>query len=112
MRAVVQPSTVTEGEDVRLSCTLDCPSSPPSVVWFRDDQPVTNLEFRDAQPVTNLEFRDAQPVTNLEFQASIKDASSYYCAVRGQDTIRSAPVTLNVQCKYLIFRPLNSPYKR
>lgn len=78
LTTVVQPSTVKEGDNVRLSCESGCPT-PAYIVWFRDGQPVKN------------------PV----FQARREDVAGYYCAVLGQETVRSASVALNVQCKYM-----------
>ncbi|XP_032374080.1 B-cell receptor CD22 [Etheostoma spectabile] len=74
LTAVVQPSTVTEGDVVRLTCVSGCPT-PVSIVWFRDGQRVPN------------------PV----FQAGREDAGRYHCAVLGQETARSASVALSVQ---------------
>ncbi|XP_031134089.1 B-cell receptor CD22-like isoform X2 [Sander lucioperca] len=74
LTAVVQPSTVTEGDVVRLTCVSDCLTSV-NIVWFRDGQRVPN------------------PV----FQAGREDAGRYYCAVLGQETARSASVALSVQ---------------
>uniref|UniRef100_A0A665TN92 Ig-like domain-containing protein n=1 Tax=Echeneis naucrates TaxID=173247 RepID=A0A665TN92_ECHNA len=70
----LQPSIVTEGEMVTLTCVSGCPTST-NVVWFRDGHPVP------------------KPV----FQAGREDAGRYYCAVLGQETVRSNPVALNVQ---------------
>ncbi|KAM3873436.1 B-cell receptor CD22-like [Diretmus argenteus] len=73
---VIEPTTVTEGRRVRLTCRNGCTSSPQrNAVWFRD----------------------GQPVTNPDFQARVQDAGSYHCAVRGQETVRSDSVALNVQ---------------
>lgn len=69
---------MTVGDNVRLTCVLDC-GKPIDIVWFRDGQIVPS------------------PV----FQARREDAGRYYCAVLGQETIRSASVALNVQCKYM-----------
>ncbi|XP_038567941.1 B-cell receptor CD22-like isoform X2 [Micropterus salmoides] len=74
LTAVVQPSTVTEGDDVKLTCVSGCPT-PTTIVWYRDGQAVPN------------------PV----FQARREDTGRYYCAVLGQETARSAFVALNVQ---------------
>ncbi|XP_008285116.1 B-cell receptor CD22-like isoform X1 [Stegastes partitus] len=74
LTTVVQPSTVTEGDDVRLTCVSGCPN-PTTIVWFKD----------------------GQPVSGSVFQARIEDAGRYYCAVQGQETARSASVALNVQ---------------
>ncbi|KAM6968042.1 B-cell receptor CD22-like [Aplochiton taeniatus] len=42
-------------------------------------------------------FRDGQPVPNPEFRARREDAGSYTCAVKGQETVRSDPVVVDVQ---------------
>ncbi|XP_029306758.1 B-cell receptor CD22-like isoform X2 [Cottoperca gobio] len=74
LTTVVEPSTVTEGDNVRLTCVSGCPT-PINIVWFRD----------------------GQRVSNSVFQAGREDAGSYYCAALGQETVRSASVALNVQ---------------
>ncbi|XP_050931844.1 B-cell receptor CD22 isoform X2 [Lates calcarifer] len=74
LTTLVQPSTVTEGDDVSLTCVSGCPLHT-TTVWFRDGRPVQ------------------KPV----FQASREDAGKYYCAVLGQEMLRSASVPLNVQ---------------
>ncbi|XP_042345039.1 B-cell receptor CD22-like isoform X2 [Plectropomus leopardus] len=74
LTAVVQPSTVTEGDKVSLTCLPGCPT-PVNIVWFRDGQRVPN------------------PV----FQARREDAGRYYCAVLGQEAVRSASVALSVE---------------
>ncbi|XP_028282254.1 B-cell receptor CD22-like isoform X2 [Parambassis ranga] len=74
LTTVVQPSTVEEGEKVRLTCVSGCPK-PTHVRWFKD----------------------GKAVYNTDFVASRKDAGRYYCAVYGQEMVRSAPVPLNVQ---------------
>ncbi|XP_061899741.1 B-cell receptor CD22-like isoform X3 [Entelurus aequoreus] len=73
LTAVLEPSTVTEGQEVSLSCWSGC-ATRLQVVWYRDGTPVP------------------RPV----FSASIKDSGGYYCAVLGQK-IQSASVALNVQ---------------
>ncbi|XP_075937555.1 igLON family member 5-like isoform X3 [Anarhichas minor] len=79
LTSAVQPSTVTEGGNVSLTCVTGC-LAPINIVWFRDGQTVPN------------------PV----FQAEREHAGRYYCAVLGQETARSASVALNVQ-----YRPEN-----
>ncbi|XP_028436391.1 B-cell receptor CD22 [Perca flavescens] len=74
LTAVVQPSTVTEGDFVRLTCVSGC-LTPVNIVWFRDGQRVPNPVFR----------------------AGREDAGRYYCAVLGRETARSASVALSVQ---------------
>lgn len=78
LTAYVQPGTVTEGADVRLTCESGC-DTPMNIVWFKDGSPVLN------------------PV----FQARRGDAGRYHCAIRGQESVRSASVALNVHCKYM-----------
>ncbi|XP_023266168.1 B-cell receptor CD22-like isoform X2 [Seriola lalandi dorsalis] len=79
LTAVVQPSTVTEGDHVSLSCVSGC-STPTTIVWFRDGQLVPKPVFR----------------------ARREDAGRYYCAVLRQETVTSNLVALNVQ-----YRPTN-----
>ncbi|XP_059195719.1 B-cell receptor CD22-like [Centropristis striata] len=73
LTAVVQPRTVTEGDNVSLTCMSGCPTHV-NTVWFRDGQRVQN------------------PV----FQAGSEDAGRYHCAVLGQEMVRSASRALNV----------------
>ncbi|XP_061757887.1 sialic acid-binding Ig-like lectin 13 isoform X4 [Nerophis ophidion] len=73
LTAVLEPSTVTEGQEVSLSCWSGC-ATRLQVVWYRD----------------------GTPVPRQVFSASIKDSGSYYCTVLGQK-IQSASVALNVQ---------------
>ncbi|KAM6995355.1 B-cell receptor CD22-like [Tautogolabrus adspersus] len=74
LTALVEPSTVTEGDHVSLTCVSRC-LSDVNVVWFKDGKPVSN------------------PI----FQARKEDAGRYYCAVQGQEKLQSASVALNVQ---------------
>ncbi|KAM9723061.1 B-cell receptor CD22-like isoform 2-T2 [Menidia menidia] len=73
LTTVVQPSTVTEGGKVSLTCMTGC-AEPLKVVWFKDGRSVLN------------------PV----FQAGIEDAGRYHCALHGQEEVRSAAVALTV----------------
>lgn len=52
-------------------------------------------------------FKDGQPVTKTMFQAQMEDAGDYVCAVIGQQSVLSCPVTLDVQCKYFNFMLFN-----
>ncbi|XP_034468278.1 B-cell receptor CD22-like isoform X5 [Hippoglossus hippoglossus] len=74
LTAVLKPSTVKEGDVVRLTCVSECPT-PKTIVWFKD----------------------GQPVWKPEFSVRREDAGSYFCAVLEQETVRSNSVTLNVQ---------------
>ncbi|KAM9352885.1 B-cell receptor CD22 [Symphorus nematophorus] len=78
LRARVSPPTVRTGDNVTLQCGTHC--HLPSVVWFKDGRPV------------------AKP----EFQAQAEDAGNYVCALKGQESVLSDPVALNVQ-----YPPLN-----
>ncbi|KAM4581314.1 B-cell receptor CD22-like isoform 2-T3 [Odontesthes bonariensis] len=74
LTTVVQPSTVTEGGTVRLTCSSGCP-----------------------QPVEAVLFKDGQLVLLSVFRARIEDAGRYYCVgLFGQKTVRSASVALKV----------------
>ncbi|XP_073340634.1 B-cell receptor CD22-like [Pagrus major] len=74
LTAYVQPGTVTEGDDVSLTCESGC-DTPVNIVWLKDGLPVLN------------------PV----FKARREDAGRYRCAILGQESVRSASVALNVQ---------------
>lgn len=74
MEASVRPSpTVRPGWAVWLECQTSCPNP---VTWFKD----------------------GEPVTSTEFQAQIEDAGNYICAIEGEESVQSDPVTLDVQC--------------
>ncbi|XP_029694801.1 hemicentin-1-like isoform X2 [Takifugu rubripes] len=73
VRASVHPSsTVRAGWSVRLDCQTSCQNH---TIWFKD----------------------GEPVTNTEFQAQIGDAGNYTCAIKGDESVQSDPVTLDVQ---------------
>ncbi|TWW79559.1 hypothetical protein D4764_10G0005890 [Takifugu flavidus] len=73
VRASVHPSsTVRAGWSVRLDCQTSCQNH---AIWFKD----------------------GEPVTNTEFQAQIGDAGNYTCAIEGDESVQSDPVTLDVQ---------------
>ncbi|XP_053288536.1 B-cell receptor CD22 isoform X1 [Pleuronectes platessa] len=74
LTAVLKPSTLKEGDDFSLTCMSGCPTST-TIVWFKDGQQV---------------WKPRSPVRR-------EDAGSYFCAVLGQETVRSNSVTLNVQ---------------
>ncbi|MEQ2164933.1 hypothetical protein GOODEAATRI_011844 [Goodea atripinnis] len=73
LTAVVQPYTAREGDTVMLTCRSGCPE-PTDIVWFKE----------------------RQRVWSSVFQARREDAGSYYCAILGQETVRSASVALSV----------------
>ncbi|XP_074510888.1 B-cell receptor CD22 isoform X1 [Sebastes fasciatus] len=82
LRASVYPESVRAGDTVTLKCGTYTSTSYqlPSTVWFKDGRPV------------------AEPV----FQAQAEDAGNYSCAVKGQESVLSDPVALDVQ-----YPPLN-----
>lgn len=77
LTAVVTPATVTEGEEVRLSCEWECASVHPKVVWFKEEQQISAVVFK----------------------ATPKHAGSYSCEAQGSRASRSAPAVLDVQCE-------------
>lgn len=81
LTASVKPGTVREGENVTLTCDTSCelPKSTP-IVWFRSGQPVTKPP---------------------QFQAAAENAGNYTCGVKGQESVQSNTVFLDVQCKHI-----------
>lgn len=64
-----------------LTCDTSCElSGLTRIIWFRNERPVD------------------KPV---RFQASAEDAGNYTCAVEGQESVRSDPVFLDVQCEHI-----------
>ncbi|KAM3614480.1 uncharacterized protein V6R79_015020 [Siganus canaliculatus] len=78
LRASVSPRYVAVGNNVTLRCEASC--QLPTVVWFKD----------------------GQTVMKPEFQAQAEDAGDYVCAAKGQESLLSVPVTVDV-----LYAPLN-----
>ncbi|XP_029306763.1 B-cell receptor CD22 [Cottoperca gobio] len=78
LRARVYPDNVRAGDYVTLECSTSCDFS--TTVWFKD----------------------GRQVARLEFQAQAEDSGNYVCAVKGQESVRSDPVALEVH-----YPPLN-----
>ncbi|XP_023132630.2 B-cell receptor CD22-like isoform X2 [Amphiprion ocellaris] len=78
LKARVNPKRVRAGDTVTLECGASCPLS--TTVWFKD----------------------GHPVSKPNFTAQAEDAGNYFCAVEGQESVQSDPVTLDVQ-----YSPLN-----
>ncbi|KAI3361366.1 hypothetical protein L3Q82_013537 [Scortum barcoo] len=76
--ARVYPGTVRVGDTVTLECTTSCQFA--STVWFKD----------------------RRLIANPKFQAQVEDSGNYACAVKGQESVLSDPVALEVQ-----YPPLN-----
>ncbi|KAK2910532.1 B-cell receptor CD22-like [Channa argus] len=73
LSAEVHPEQVRAGDKVTLECITQCQS--PSIVWFKDGLPLAKPEFR----------------------AQAEDSGTYFCAVKGQESLHSDPVALDVQ---------------
>ncbi|XP_014873556.1 B-cell receptor CD22-like [Poecilia latipinna] len=73
LTTVVEPSVAREGDAVRLTCESGCPETR-KINWFKD----------------------GRLVQRSQFQASREDAGSYFCAIQGEETVRSASVALSV----------------
>ncbi|XP_034409096.1 B-cell receptor CD22 [Cyclopterus lumpus] len=73
LSASVSSASVRAGDHVTLTCMTPC--QLPSTVWFKD----------------------GLPVAKSEFQARAEDAGNYLCAVKGQESVLSDPVALDVQ---------------
>ncbi|XP_069549107.1 B-cell receptor CD22 [Brachyistius frenatus] len=73
LRVRVNPRRVRAGDTVTLECRTSCELS--STVWLKDGR---------------------HPVTKPAFQAQEEDAGNYSCAVKGQESVQSEPVALDV----------------
>ncbi|XP_008430273.1 B-cell receptor CD22-like isoform X2 [Poecilia reticulata] len=73
LTTVVEPSVAREGDAVRLKCKSGCPETR-KINWFKD----------------------GRLVQRSQFQANREDAGSYFCAIQGEETVRSASVDLSV----------------
>ncbi|XP_032415525.1 B-cell receptor CD22-like [Xiphophorus hellerii] len=73
LTTMVEPSVAREGDAVKMTCKLGCPETK-KIRWFKDGR----LVWRP------------------QFQARREDAGSYYCAIQGEETVRSASVALTV----------------
>ncbi|KAG5278782.1 hypothetical protein AALO_G00102720 [Alosa alosa] len=84
LQVTVTPETVTEGEEVTLTCSTCNRSNNPTVIWYKNGQPVSN----------NTTTRDNKLHLN---PVSSEDAGSYSCAVKGDESLSSTTVFLNVR---------------
>ncbi|XP_008285112.1 sialic acid-binding Ig-like lectin 16 [Stegastes partitus] len=78
LKARVHPERVRAGDNVTLECGASC--QLPNTVWFKN----------------------GHPVSKPNFTVQAEDAGNYLCAVEGQESVQSDPVTLDVQ-----YSPLN-----
>lgn len=75
----MHPAHVETESKVTLECLTSCEHR--RVVWFKDGEPLS------------------QP----EFQARPQDSGYYACALEGQESALSDPVSLVVQCKSFLW---------
>ncbi|XP_045070327.1 B-cell receptor CD22-like [Coregonus clupeaformis] len=81
---VMDPTSVSEGARVTLTCRTKCTLDPITAYsWYKNGQPIPNSNT-------------SSPVYSL-FPASSEDAGRYSCAVEGHDDLRSPEDTLNVR---------------
>ncbi|XP_048105001.1 B-cell receptor CD22-like [Alosa alosa] len=76
--------TVTEGGEVTLTCSTCTQSNNPTLIWYKNNQPVSN------QHTTRDNKLHLNPVSS-------EDAGSYSCAVKGDESLSSTAVFLNVR---------------
>ncbi|KAF3691634.1 B-cell receptor CD22 Sialic acid-binding Ig-like lectin 2 [Channa argus] len=86
LSAEVHPEQVRAGDKVTLECITQCQS--PSIVWFKDGLPLAKPEFR----------------------AQAEDSGTYFCAVKGQESLHSDPVALDVQWEVLSLQSLEASH--
>ncbi|XP_062391297.1 B-cell receptor CD22-like [Sardina pilchardus] len=77
----MMPETVTEGGEVTLTCSTCTQSDNPTLIWYKNKQPVS-----EQHPTNKLHLK---PVSS-------EDAGSYSCAVKGDESLSSTAVFLNV----------------
>ncbi|MBN3318942.1 CD22 protein, partial [Atractosteus spatula] len=82
LQVQINPSTVTEGQTVTLTCKTSCILSDPTFTWYRN-----GLLLPAQTPSSPLTFN---PV-------SYKHDGNYSCTARGYDNLPSPAVTLSVR---------------
>ncbi|XP_067115026.1 B-cell receptor CD22-like [Osmerus mordax] len=84
LQVEVTPSTVTEGQNVTLTCNSTCPlTGNSSYIWYKNNQ---------TRPETQQKLLYLGPVSS-------EDAGIYSCAVTEHQHLRSPEETLNVTYK-------------
>ncbi|XP_071219315.1 B-cell receptor CD22-like [Salvelinus alpinus] len=80
----MDPTSVSEGENVTLTCRTNCTLDPITAYsWYKNGQPIPNSNTYS-------------PVYIL-FTVSSEDTGRYSCAVEGHEDLPSAEVTLTVR---------------
>uniref|UniRef100_A0A4W5JYI6 Ig-like domain-containing protein n=1 Tax=Hucho hucho TaxID=62062 RepID=A0A4W5JYI6_9TELE len=89
----MDPTSVSERENVTLTCRTKCTLDPITAYsWYKNGQPITNSNTYS-------------PVYIL-FSVSSEDTGRYSCAVKGHEDLSSAEETLTVRCKYMGYKSL------
>uniref|UniRef100_A0A4W5K1J6 Ig-like domain-containing protein n=1 Tax=Hucho hucho TaxID=62062 RepID=A0A4W5K1J6_9TELE len=89
----MDPTSVSEGERVTLTCRTKCTLDPITAYsWYKNRHPIPNS-------------KTYSPVYSL-FSVSSEDTGRYSCAVKGHEYLPSAEETLTVTCKYMGFKSL------
>uniref|UniRef100_A0A4W5N1U6 B-cell receptor CD22 n=1 Tax=Hucho hucho TaxID=62062 RepID=A0A4W5N1U6_9TELE len=84
----MDPTSVSERENVTLTCRTKCTLDPITVYsWYKNGQPIPNSNT-------------SSPVYIL-FSVSSEDTGRYSCAVEGHEDLPSAEETLTVTCQYI-----------
>uniref|UniRef100_A0A4W5MB27 Ig-like domain-containing protein n=1 Tax=Hucho hucho TaxID=62062 RepID=A0A4W5MB27_9TELE len=84
----MDPTSVSERENVTLSCRTKCTRDPITAFsWFKNGQPIPNSNTYS-------------PVYSL-FSVSSEDTGRYSCAVEGHEDLPSPEETLTVTCQYI-----------
>uniref|UniRef100_A0A6Q2ZPX6 Ig-like domain-containing protein n=1 Tax=Esox lucius TaxID=8010 RepID=A0A6Q2ZPX6_ESOLU len=83
----MEPTSVSEGNRVTLTCTTKCNLDPnPEYSWYKNGQPIENTNTNSTVHILSV---------------SSEDAGRYSCCVKGHEAVRSPEKTLNVTCKYM-----------
>uniref|UniRef100_A0A3P8YTT6 B-cell receptor CD22 n=1 Tax=Esox lucius TaxID=8010 RepID=A0A3P8YTT6_ESOLU len=78
----MEPTSVSEGNRVTLTCTTKCSLDPnPEYSWYKNGQPIENTNTNSTVHILSV---------------SSEDAGRYFCGVKGHETLLSPEKTLNV----------------
>ncbi|XP_048105000.1 B-cell receptor CD22-like, partial [Alosa alosa] len=84
LQVLITPEAVKEGDSVSLTCDTTCILTNPAFIWYKNGQPVTY------QHTTRDNKLHLNPVSS-------EDAGSYSCAVKGDESLSSTAVFLNIK---------------
>ncbi|XP_028978348.2 B-cell receptor CD22-like [Esox lucius] len=78
----MEPTSVSEGNRVTLTCTTNCSLDPnPEYSWYKNGQPIENTNTNSTVHILSV---------------SSEDAGRYSCGVKGHETLLSPEKTLDV----------------